>query len=69
MVEINENSEDLSRGAEKDDWKGEGRRERELTKKRKETETKIIIDDEDIISLWDTSTKAVVTIRSVFRLS
>lgn len=59
----------MSRGAEKDDWKGEGRRERELTKKRKETETKIIIDDEDIINLWDTSTKAVVTIRSVFRLS
>lgn len=59
----------MSRGAEKDDWKGEGRRERELTKKRKETETKIIIDDEDIINLWDTSTKAVVTLRSVFRLS
>ena len=56
----------MSRGAEKDDWKGEGRRERELTKKRKETETKIIIDDEDIINLWDTSTKAVVrqTLRS-----
>lgn len=59
----------MSRGAEKDDWKGEGRRERELTKKRKETETKIIIDDEDIINLWDTSTKAVVTLRSVFRKS
>ena len=59
----------MSRGAEKDDWKGEGRRERELTKKRKETETNIIIDDEDIINLWDTSTKAVVTLRSVFRLS
>ena len=59
----------MSRGAEKDDWKGEGMRERELTKKRKETETKIIIDDEDIINLWDTSTKAVVTLRSVFRLS
>ena len=59
----------MSRGAEKDDWKGEGRRERELTKKRKETETKKIIDDEDIINLWDTSTKAVVTLRSVLRLS
>ena len=68
---MNGNSEglSLSRGAEKDDWKGEGRRERELTKKRKETETKKIIDDEDIINLWDTSTKAVVTLRSVFRLS